>query len=116
MIDIGQKVLEQIIHSSLVTATCPNSPESGCLMVWSANASEQISELVARNVMSIESNFTYHPPKDGQPERYQTIREKAKELAMLIDAECPKSREQSVAMTHLETAVFWANAAIARNE
>ena len=43
-------------------------------------------------------------------------RSKAKELAYLIDGLCPTSREQSTAMTHLETAVMWANAAIARNE
>jgi hypothetical protein len=67
---------------------------------------------------TIENNFTYHPPilSAGQQERYVAIREKAKELAYLIDNQTPWSREQSVAMTHLETAVFWANAAIARNE
>ena len=64
----------------------------------------------------IENNFTYHPPKPGQPERYQAIRDKAKELAILIDRKCPDSREKSIAMTELESAVFWANAAIARNE
>jgi hypothetical protein len=60
--------------------------------------------------------YTYHSPKGDQPERYVAIREKAKELAALILASTPKSREQSVALTELETAIFWANAAIARNE
>lgn len=64
----------------------------------------------------IENNFKYHTPKEGQPEKYSTIREKAKELAYLIDEMCPNSREKSIAMTELETAVMWANAAIARNE
>lgn len=64
----------------------------------------------------IERNFTYHPPKPGQPEKYQAIREKAKELALLIDELCPQSRERSIAMTDLECSVMWANAAIARNE
>jgi len=63
----------------------------------------------------IENNFTYHAPKEGQPERYTAIRKKAKELAYLIDELCPNSREKSVAVTNLETAVFWANASIARN-
>lgn len=63
----------------------------------------------------IENAFTYHAPKEGQPEKYVSLREKAKELAYLIDELCPKSREQSVALTHLETSVFWANASIARN-
>lgn len=64
----------------------------------------------------IERNFTYHAPKGNQAERYQQLRDKAKEFAYLMDTLCPKSRELSVAMTQLETAVFWANAAIARNE
>ncbi|MEK4239079.1 Acb2/Tad1 domain-containing protein [Paenibacillus sp. FSL H7-0714] len=64
----------------------------------------------------IENNFKYHAPKAGQPEIYEEIRNKAKELAELIDEVTPKSREQSLAMTNLEQAVFWANAAVARNE
>lgn len=63
----------------------------------------------------IENNFKYHAPKEGQPEKYVAIREKAKELAYLIDEMCPNSREKCVAAEHLETTVFWANAAIARN-
>lgn len=64
----------------------------------------------------IENNFKYHSLKEGQPEKYNAIREKAKELAHLIDKECPNSREKSVAFTNLETAVMWANASIARNQ
>ena len=63
----------------------------------------------------IESAFTYHAPKTGQPEMYTEIREKAKELAYLIDSTCPDSREKSLAMTKLEECVMWANAGIARN-
>lgn len=65
---------------------------------------------------TIENNFTYHPPKPGQQEKYVALREKAKELAYMIHELVPKSREQSTAITHLETSVFWANAGIARNE
>jgi len=64
----------------------------------------------------IETAFTYHSPKADQPERYTAIRAKAKELALFIVDNTPGSREQSVAITHLEEAIFWANAAIARNE
>lgn len=63
----------------------------------------------------IENNFKYHSPKEGQPEKYNAIREKAKELAFLIDEECPNSREKSLAFTNLEQSVMWANASIARN-
>jgi hypothetical protein len=63
----------------------------------------------------IENNFKYHAPKEGQPQKYTDLRDKAKELACLMDELCPNSREKSLAMTNLEQAVMWANAAIARN-
>jgi hypothetical protein len=63
----------------------------------------------------IESNFTYHSPKEGQPEKYEAIRKKAKELAYMLKGMVPDSREKSLAMTKLEEAVMWANAGIARN-
>jgi len=63
----------------------------------------------------IENNFKYHSPKEGQPEKYTALREKAKEFAYLIDEMCPQSREKSLALTELESSVMWANAAIARN-
>lgn len=64
----------------------------------------------------IENNFKYHSPKGDQPQRYEEVRSKAKELAYLINGLCPNSHEKSLAMTNLEQAVMWANAAIARNE
>lgn len=63
----------------------------------------------------IESDFTYHPPKDGQGLTYNQIRQAAREFALLIVDLCPLSREQSTALTRLEEAVFHANAAIARH-
>jgi len=62
----------------------------------------------------IENNFKYHTPKIGQPEQYTQLREKAKELAYLIEQLCPRGREKSLAMTKLEETSMWANAAIAR--
>jgi hypothetical protein len=64
----------------------------------------------------LTKRFTYHPPKPGQPEKYTRIREAAKAFAEVLNAECPESREKSVAFTDLETAVMWANASVARNE
>jgi hypothetical protein len=64
----------------------------------------------------LENNFTYHKPFGTQPERYVKLRDKAKELAYLLKECSSTSREQSIAMTNLEQFVFWANAAIARNE
>ena len=64
----------------------------------------------------LEKRFTYQPPKEGQPQKYESIRAQAKQLAMTVDSLCPDSREKSLAMTKIEEAVMWANAAIARNE
>ena len=64
----------------------------------------------------IENNFSYHVPKDGQPEKYNQLRDKAKELAYLMSEVCPNSRERALAMTKLEECSMWANASIAREE
>lgn len=66
--------------------------------------------------LRLESDFTYHAPKPGQPERYEALRSAAKDLARMIVESTPPSREQSLALTHLEEAIFWSNASIARNE
>lgn len=65
--------------------------------------------------MSIENNFKYHAPKDGQPEKYTMLRQEAKELALVIEELCPNSREKALALTKLEESIMWANASIARN-
>lgn len=64
----------------------------------------------------LNNRFTYHPPKDDQQNRYVLVRDHAKELAEFIVYNTPDSREQALAITNLEQAIFWANAAIARNE
>lgn len=62
------------------------------------------------------NRFTYHPPKDDQPERYVKLRAAALELALLINDLTPAGREQSIAFTELDKVVFFANSAIARGE
>jgi hypothetical protein len=64
----------------------------------------------------IDNAFTYHPPIADQAQRYIAIREAARGLAKILAGACPPSRELSLALTHLEDAVMWANASIARNE
>jgi len=69
----------------------------------------------------LERMFTYSPPRTGQPERYQLMREKALQLAKLIADDsnaplCPPSPERAVALRKLREYVMWANAAIALNE
>ena len=64
----------------------------------------------------IENAFTYHAPKEGQPSKYTSLRNTAKDLALMINTLCPDSREKSLALTKLEESIMWANASIARNE
>lgn len=64
----------------------------------------------------LTNRFTYHAPKEGQPEIYQEIRRAGFDFALLIDRYAPESRELSLAITKIEEAVFWANAAIARSK
>lgn len=66
--------------------------------------------------MELEKRFTYHPPKDGQPAKYEAIRDAALQYAKLIDALAPDSLEKSTAFTKLDEVVFFTNAAIARHE
>ena len=60
--------------------------------------------------------FTHHPPKGDQGIRHEMIRDRALDLAAFIAEKTPASREQSLALTKIEEAVMWANAAIARRE
>jgi hypothetical protein len=46
MDSIGQKIVDAIIAGKMVRAECPDSPESSCVLVWSANVYEQIDQIV----------------------------------------------------------------------
>jgi hypothetical protein len=64
----------------------------------------------------IERRFRFHKSTDEQLARHERIRDLALAYAKELVQLCPPSRELSLALTHLETAVMFANAAIARNE
>ena len=68
----------------------------------------------AFNDEELDRRFTYHQPQKGQPELYESLRIEAKSLATLFNTIVPDSREKALALTHLEQAVMWANAGIAR--
>ena len=63
-----------------------------------------------------DNRFVYHRQFGDQPQRYEALRAKAKELAELANRCCPNSREKSHGFTQLEDAVMWFNASIARSE
>lgn len=63
----------------------------------------------------LENRFTFHPAQGDQGKIYEEIRAAGHDMAKLIDQFSPECREQSLAITKIEEAVFWANAAIARH-
>lgn len=68
-----------------------------------------------RAYADIENRFGYHPPRT--PERiedHENARAQVKSLAHQVRETCPEGREKSLALTKLEEALFWWNAAIAR--
>lgn len=68
------------------------------------------------DINDIKNRFEYHkPPNELVAETHAAIRGELLNMAATIAALTPEGREQSLAITHLEEAMFWANAAIARS-
>lgn len=65
-------------------------------------------------VHDLDRNFDHHRPDEGRAARHESARNQAKALASAIVALTRPGREQSLALTKVEEAMFWANAAIAR--
>lgn len=64
----------------------------------------------------LEYRFSYYPPTNLKAvEAHEAIREDCKRLAYTLKKNMPSGREASLALTNLEQTMFWANAAIARN-
>lgn len=64
----------------------------------------------------LKNRFTFHPVMGvEQSKKYESIRAHALDYSLWLDETVPDSREKSLAITHLEEVVFWANAAIARH-
>lgn len=71
----------------------------------------------ATHLPMIARNFTHHVPKDETVcRRHEAVREACKRAATELYSVAPDCRERSLAMTKLEEAMMWANAAIARNQ
>ncbi len=65
----------------------------------------------------IENNFTYHPPTTEEIVKvYEDIRSNFKNLAKFLVETLPICAEVEKALSRLEEAMFWSNAAMARNK
>lgn len=67
-------------------------------------------------IAELENRFTGHGIKKGQPERFNHLREHMLLVAKNVQLLCPPGREQSIALTKIEEAFFWAIHSISRNE
>lgn len=68
----------------------------------------------------IENRFAHHPPSEEKAVKkavkHAAARAEVKSVAETLNDLLPEGREKSLAFTHLENALFWANASLARNE
>ena len=68
------------------------------------------------DIKDLENRFKFHPANTEEKRNEHTsVREHCLELALFINEKMPEGREKSLAITHLEEVMFWANAGIARN-
>jgi hypothetical protein len=63
----------------------------------------------------IEHRFAFHAATtDEKRDAHTSVRQECRRLADHINETCPDGREKSLAVTAIEEAMFWGNAALAR--
>ena len=62
----------------------------------------------------LDNVFSYHKPSQGDIVRHATIRDAARVFAEVVLTNTGPGREQALALTAVEIAMFWANASVAR--
>lgn len=62
----------------------------------------------------LANRFAHHPPIGNQLELYDRVRTRLREAAADVLSCMPPGREQSLFLTNMEQAMFWANSGIAR--
>lgn len=69
---------------------------------------------MSTNAEAIWQRFRYRAPSTERAVEHENARELVRDVALELDELLPEGREKALVLTHLEEALFWANAAIAR--
>ena len=64
----------------------------------------------------IDKPFAYHKPSADGLKKITALRTSFSEVKKAIEDNCPQSRQQSIALTELETAAMWAIKAVVFND
>jgi hypothetical protein len=75
---------------------------------------EPITSPVHEKFKELEHQYRYHPPSGERVKQHERLRAEFLEVAKVVAYVVPAGREQALALTKLEEALFWANAGVAR--
>lgn len=68
------------------------------------------------SISDLNHRFAFHAAsRQEKADEHSSARAACRSAADVVDRLCPPGREKSLAITKLEEAMMWANAAIARN-
>ena len=63
----------------------------------------------------IVNRFAFHPATTEEKRNdHASVRRHCQDLAEFLNEKLPDGREKTLAITHIEEAMFWGNAALAR--
>jgi hypothetical protein len=100
----------------------PKQPMSGKPKPTQPGFDDPYYEPITSNPISkqeldaLKEKYTQHDVTEDQRARMEAVRAHSLEHAQFLMHFAPKSRELSLALTNLEQATMWANAAIAREK
>jgi hypothetical protein len=73
--------------------------------------------ITPNSIEDIEHRFAFHTASTQEKrDEHTSVRAAHRDLALKVLHDAPDGREKALALTKIEEAMFWANAAIARSQ